>query len=57
MLLQRSAREPPVLDLLPSVNNEAVEEAVRGIVAEEFIATSRCVVGKQVSYIDLRNPG
>lgn len=57
MLLQRSAREPPVLDLLPSVNNEAVEEAVRGIVAEEFMATSRCVVGKQVSYIDLRNPG
>lgn len=57
MLLQRSAREPPVLDLLPSLNNEEVEEAVRGTVAEEFIATSSCVVGKQVSYLDLRNLG
>lgn len=57
MLLQRSAREPPVLDLLPSVNSEEVEEAVGGIVAEEFIATSSCVVGKQVSYLDLRNLG
>lgn len=57
MLLQRSAREPPVLDLLPSVNSEEVEEAVGGIVAEEFIARSSCVVGKQVSYLDLRNLG